>query len=416
MSIPHQKRALKAIADNDAMLLRSLIAKDAKLLTSALDDGEHLIHLSVRSGNTNVVREVISAGADVNVRSESDDESTPLGIAVKKCLQDVVELLLTNGADPSLQQGYLNDAMFTAILGGKPCHLTMIDILIGHGYDLDSGDPSTPLMMSSDNNRIDISEKLLAAGADLNVVTRLGTALHVAVANNQPRFVKLFLDRGADASIKAPENNPDYAGLTALEVAEKSKKRSLIDLLRTTKKTATPQPEMAWPDFVKALKRRRPAAIKVLSKPAGSDLIRKIQDFIGASLPSDFVAYLEHSNGQDTEQDGIIPPPVSELDVDYCLLPVREALSHAKGQIALLKKPEFAERSTSADRQIRPVWWHPKWLPFATNGSGDFLCLDFDPTAAGTSGQVIHTSHETDHQTFIADSFSAWVTDLKNML
>ena len=415
MSIPHQKRALKAIADNDATLLSSLIAKDAKLLTSALDDGEHLIHLAVRSGNTNVVREVVSAGADVNVRSESDDESTPLCIAIKQCAKEVAEFLLSCDADMYLgQDGF--DSMYIAIEGGEPCHLTMIDVLIGHGYDLDRGDPWTPLMTSCQKRRMDIAEKLLAAGADVNAVTRQGTALHLAVETNQPRFVKLFLDRGVDTSIKAPGNNPDYPGLTAIEAAEKSKKRSLIDLLRTTKKISTPQPGTVWPEFVKVLKKRRPAAMKVLNKPAGSDLIRKIQDFIGASLPSDFVAYLEHSNGQDTEQDGFIPPPVDELDLDYCLLPVLEAIRDAKGQIALLKKREFAKRSVSADRQIRPVWWHPKWLPFATNGGGDFLCLDFDPTAAGTAGQVIHTSHETDHQTFIADSFSAWVTDLKNML
>ncbi|OAB47172.1 SMI1/KNR4 family protein [Paenibacillus antarcticus] len=44
--------------------------------------------------------------------------------------------------------------------------------------------------------------------------------------------------------------------------------------------------------------------------------------------------------------------------------------------------------------EIKPVLWNSKWIPIAENGGGDYLCLDTDPSEAGSVGQVLYCWHD----------------------
>jgi|GEM_PF-6412200 cell wall assembly regulator SMI1 len=52
------------------------------------------------------------------------------------------------------------------------------------------------------------------------------------------------------------------------------------------------------------------------------------------------------------------------------------------------------DEGISADRGIQPKWFHSKWLPIASDGGGNLLCVDCDPAEGGTVGQVIEFDHE----------------------
>lgn len=43
---------------------------------------------------------------------------------------------------------------------------------------------------------------------------------------------------------------------------------------------------------------------------------------------------------------------------------------------------------------VRARWGHPRWVPFATDYAGGFLCIDLAPAAGGTLGQVILVDDE----------------------
>lgn len=69
------------------------------------------------------------------------------------------------------------------------------------------------------------------------------------------------------------------------------------------------------------------------------------------------------------------------------------------------------------DPEVRRVAWDNLWLPFAELG-GNVLCLDYNPTEAGTAGQVISHNHENggtrrlsislaDYLSAAADAFEA---------
>ncbi len=69
-----------------------------------------------------------------------------------------------------------------------------------------------------------------------------------------------------------------------------------------------------------------------------------------------------------------------------------------------------------AEGPVRAVYWHPRWIPVAYDGSGDHLCLDLAPAPGGTVGQVIVFHHDQGHRRVLAASFSAWLEQLADRL
>ena len=62
-----------------------------------------------------------------------------------------------------------------------------------------------------------------------------------------------------------------------------------------------------------------------------------------------------------------------------------------------------------ADGDFVANWWRPGWLPFATNGSGDHLCLDLEGTFTGHSGQIIEHWHDYEARSVLYPDFTAWL-------
>lgn len=59
---------------------------------------------------------------------------------------------------------------------------------------------------------------------------------------------------------------------------------------------------------------------------------------------------------------------------------------------------------------VKNILYSPKRLPFATDGSGQFLCIDFDPAENGIYGQIIYLPcAEPDPVSVIADSFDDFI-------
>lgn len=55
------------------------------------------------------------------------------------------------------------------------------------------------------------------------------------------------------------------------------------------------------------------------------------------------------------------------------------------------------------------VSWSPGWIPFLSDGGGDFVCLDLDGTCGGAAGQVLEFWHDDDLLTIVHDSFFSWL-------
>ena len=66
--------------------------------------------------------------------------------------------------------------------------------------------------------------------------------------------------------------------------------------------------------------------------------------------------------------------------------------------------------NSAADSQLK------LWIPFASDGHGDYLCLDLAPATFGKKGQIISFSHESGKRRLVAESFGEWLRDLADEL
>ncbi|MFL6195845.1 MAG: ankyrin repeat domain-containing protein [Thermoanaerobaculia bacterium] len=126
----------------------------------AKNDGFTALDWAARSGRTQVIDELVRAGADPDLRDSGPNGWTPLLHAVHKGQLEAVRALVAAGAD----------------------------------VNLPSPKGTTPLALAAGQGEPEIVEELLAAGADPTVRNGSGwTVLQQAVGNGDPRVVQALL-------------------------------------------------------------------------------------------------------------------------------------------------------------------------------------------------------------------------------
>ena len=75
----------------------------------------------------------------------------------------------------------------------------------------------------------------------------------------------------------------------------------------------------------------------------------------------------------------------------------------------LLDDGAFNHAVSKPDAGIKPGWWRQKWIPIADNSSGDYICLDLDPSPEGVVGQVILFLHADPVRRRLAPDVEAWL-------
>jgi len=145
------------------------------------------IHESVETGDIEVVKQHLAAGADVNAKNDSG--LTPLHYAESK---EIAEILITAGAD------------------------------------VNAGGQMTPLHYAASDGKKEIAELLIDNGADVNAQSLVGmTPLREAANQGHDLIVELLVAKGADVNLK------DSGGRTPLDNTLKAfHTTKTVDLLR----------------------------------------------------------------------------------------------------------------------------------------------------------------------------------------
>lgn len=217
-------------------------------------DGVAAIHAASENGHVDVVKALIAAGATIDVAMRSG--ATALHAAADKGAVDVAKVLLAAGASRASltkegfsplglaivrggdaivalydQPGDLNEkagppgaALHVAASHGKA---TFVARFLEQKANVDApSEGLTPLMHAIVQSHADVVKQLLAAGADPNLVGRLGVrALSIAAMVGSEDIVTQLLDAGA----KLEATNPQ--GGTALRAAADAGKIGVVRLL-----------------------------------------------------------------------------------------------------------------------------------------------------------------------------------------
>lgn len=176
--------------------------------------------LSVAAMNNapGTVKVLIAAGADIN--SVTQNWGTPLSIAVSRYNAHIVDLLVEAKADPDK-----SEPMKSAIENNR---FEMAEALLKAGANPETKCRSNwfPIHYAAQNGADSFIRALLEKDVDINQTNGQGsTALHLAIAQGHASIVKLLLDKGARFDIR------DGYGRTAHETALERGNAVIVNLI-----------------------------------------------------------------------------------------------------------------------------------------------------------------------------------------
>jgi cell wall assembly regulator SMI1 len=152
---------------------------------------------------------------------------------------------------------------------------------------------------------------------------------------------------------------------------------------------------------------------------ASEQAIEEVERELGVTLPEDVRAsYRRHDGGFSLE-------PVIAMD----LLPLKEMAEWWRILEQLLHDERWARQppyyftdevvhSGYQAGPVQPVWWHRRWIPFASELAGNLSCIDLAPAPGGSVGQVIDWDHECGPSRVLFPNFerllATWAAQLES--
>lgn len=170
-----------------------------------------------------------------------------------------------------------------------------------------------------------------------------------------------------------------------------------------------------WERIVVWLKEHAEAIADGLTGPASEEAIAEVEETIGMTFPDDLrESYLTQDGLEygETELNIFMAPPGGFDDMAFCLLPIDEVAAEWAVWKDLIDGGDFDGAESEPDDAIQNTWWSDGWIPVASNGGGDFICVDMKPSETGSVGQVICAWHDMDERKLVAGSWSAYLESL----
>lgn len=172
------------------------------------NDKNTALHVACKYGNLDTIRILIQRGADIT--KEDADGNNVLHISCKKSYGDIAEFLIITAKDKFEEEffvKYINSKTFD---GTSPLHYAteennhkIIELLLDNEARVDTTrlGSFTPLHHSASHcNQFELTKRIVAAGANLNLPTKAKqfTPLNLAVTNNCSATVEFLASNGAN--------------------------------------------------------------------------------------------------------------------------------------------------------------------------------------------------------------------------
>jgi len=168
--------------------------------------------------------------------------------------------------------------------------------------------------------------------------------------------------------------------------------------------TAADHAVLVWQQIEAEIRSQAPALASRLLPSASPQALSRAEAALGVELPDSVVAvYLVH--------DGLGLPAVLESRTRAsALLPLAEMLEHWRSLTGLLDEGRFDDRAVEKVRgPIKADWYNRRWLPVASDGAGNYFCIDLDPAEGGKPGQVIAFRHDSPERWLEAPDLATFI-------
>ncbi|MGD8765475.1 MAG: ankyrin repeat domain-containing protein [Desulfobacteraceae bacterium] len=247
--------------------IKSIISRDPAKINKGNEFGYTLLHISARENKIEIVKYLVSQGADVNAQDDFNEiplfkavrranielikylvyqgskintlnirRESPLHAAVIERRLDIAKFLVSQGAEVNTKDINGESLLHEAVYQND---LELIRYLTSQGAEVNVHDKYDvyPIHNAAYDGRLEIVRQLISQGADVNVrgawayhrgplYRTFGcTPLHLAAQEGHLKIVEYLILHGAD--VKAKNNLDD----TALSLAEKSRHTEIVSLL-----------------------------------------------------------------------------------------------------------------------------------------------------------------------------------------
>lgn len=164
-----------------------------------------------------------------------------------------------------------------------------------------------------------------------------------------------------------------------------------------------------WLQLKEWLRNNANSMYEDLNSGADQGIVHELEKMIKTALPESFKVYLKSNNGQ----FGRTGPVLMQ---DWELMGIEFIIKTWKKQNEIFAEENYVRKDETEKTQS--FWWDEKWLPIASNGGGDYLCIDLNPGSKGKLGQIIVFWHSNPFRKVIANSWdellAIFISDLLN--
>ena len=203
--------------------------------------------IAIDNNNIEKIREIIEQATQLNILDElinkPDHEGrSPLWSSSLKGRNDIVQLLLSNGADINLSNKNGSSPLYIAAQEG---HSNVVQTLINNNASIDKAknDCATPLYVACQNGHLEVVQLLLNNKANPYKTRDTGsTPMYKAAQKGHTKIVEKLLDNNI------PITHKSYKDLTILHVASQENKFDTVKLIceRDTKKELINENKNNW--------------------------------------------------------------------------------------------------------------------------------------------------------------------------
>lgn len=224
----------RAHALHDSAAAGNLVKMEKLLASGSRLDGiyDHLspLHRAVMQNQLEAARFLLTHGASVDLKTESDVRVSPLHIAATIGNREMAELLVERGADINIQANNFETPVLTAARFGRKDVFSFL-LSSGAALDITDGNGNNMLfncILDQDPKAVDM---LLEAGMDPNCqdadnrAYALHAAMVLAIHTGQTDSVECLLKHGADPNVR------DQHGMKPMKMAKIANNDDLIKLL-----------------------------------------------------------------------------------------------------------------------------------------------------------------------------------------